>query len=185
MSNTDDMKEKLSALVDNELDDLNERRVMAALEKDPGLRQAWERYHMVRSALRQDLNMFVPQDMATRVAARIGMEPASTGFFRRQKITRHAGTFAIAASVAAIAIASVQWFNRPASAPLAPLAAVQPAPDNFIRAGTTRWDMKQKEPEAESALNAFLVEHNEFASSSGIGGMMPYVRVVGYDNPAK
>jgi hypothetical protein len=42
-----------------------------------------------------------------------------------------------------------------------------------------------KEPETESTLNTFLVEHNEFASSSGIGGMMPYVRVVGYDNPAK
>lgn len=185
MSNTDDMKEKLSALVDNELDDLDEHRVMAALEKDADLRQTWERYHLVRSALHQELDAFVPPDMAKRVAARIGMEPANTGSFRRQKITRYAGTFAIAASVAAIAVASVQWFNRPASAPVAPLAAVQPAPDNFIRAGATRWDMKQEEPETESALNAFLVEHNEFASSSGIGGMMPYVRVVGYDNPAK
>lgn len=183
MSNTDDMKEKLSALVDDELDDLDERRVMAALEKDADLRQTWERYHLVRSALHQELDAFVPPDMAERVAAQIGMEPANTGSFRRQKITRYAGTLAIAASVAAVAIASVQWFNRPASAPVAPLAAVQPAPDNFIRAGTTRWDMKQKEPETESTLNAFLVEHNEFASSSGIGGMMPYVRVVGYDNP--
>jgi hypothetical protein len=61
------------------------------------------------------------------------------------------------------------------------LAAGQPVPDNFVRAGATRWDVK--EPETESTLNAFLVEHNEFASSSGIGGMMPYVRVVGYDNP--
>ena len=51
MSNTDDMKEKLSALVDNELDDLDERRVMAALEKDADLRRTWERYHLVRSAL--------------------------------------------------------------------------------------------------------------------------------------
>ncbi|MBI5783476.1 MAG: sigma-E factor negative regulatory protein [Gammaproteobacteria bacterium] len=185
MSNTDDMNEKLSALVDNELDDLDERRVMAALEKDADLRRTWERYHLVRSALHQELDAFIPRDMAERVAARIGTEPADTGSFRRQKITRYAGTLAIAASVAVIAIASVQWFSRPASAPVASLAAVQPAPDNFIRAGTTRWDMKQKEPEAESALNAFLVEHNEFASSSGIGGMMPYVRVVGYDNPAK
>ena len=85
------------------------------------------------------------------------------------------------ASVAAIAVTGVQWINRPASAPLAPLAAVQTAPEKIIRAGTTHWDTK--EPEAESALNAFLVEHNEFASSSSIGGMMPYVRVVGYDNP--
>lgn len=187
MSNTDDMKEKLSALVDNELDDVSERHVMAALEKDAGLRQTWERYHLVRSALHQELGVFVPPDMATRVATQIGLEPANVASFRRQKITRLVGTLAIAASVAAIAVTGVQWFNRPTSVPASSLAAVQPAPDNFIRAGTTRRDMKQKEPEpeAESALNAFLVEHNEFASSSGIGGMMPYVRVVGYDNPAK
>lgn len=185
MSNTDDMKEKLSALADNELDELSERRVMVELEKDAGLRRTWERYHLVRSVLHQDLDLQVPRDMAERVAARIDMEPASTGPFRRQKITRYAGTLAIAASVTAIAIAGVQWFNHPASAPVPPLAAVQPAPENIIRAGSMRWDMKHKEPEAESALNAFLVEHNEFASSSGIGGMMPYVRVVGYDNPAK
>ena len=185
MSNTEDMKEKLSALVDNELNDLDERRVMAALEKDDDLRRTWERYHVVRSALHQELDVLIPRDMVERVAAQIGMGTASTGSFPRQKITRYAGTFAIAASVAAIAIASVQWFNRPVSTPVAPLAAVQPAPENIIRAGTTHWDMQQKEPEAVSALNSFLVEHNEFASPSGIGGMMPYVRVVGYDNPAK
>ena len=185
MSNTEDMKEKLSALVDNELDNLDERRVMAALEKDADLRRTWERYHLLRSALHRDLDVLIPRDMAERVALQIGMEPAGIGSFPRQKITRYAGTFAIAASVAAIAIASVQWINRPASTPVTTLAAVQPAPENIIRVGTTRWDMQQKETEAESALNAFLVEHNEFASSSGIGGMMPYVRVVGYDNPAK
>ncbi|GAB4509577.1 MAG: hypothetical protein Tsb0026_10080 [Sulfuricaulis sp.] len=187
MNNTDDMKEKLSALVDNELDDVSERRVMVALEKDADLRRTWERYHLVRSVLHQELDAaYVPPGMAERVAARIDMEPANIGSFRSRKITRYAGTFAIAASVAAIALASVQWFNRPTSAPPAPLAAAQPASDNFIRVGTTHWDMKQqKEPDTESTLNAFLVEHNEFASSSGIGGMMPYVRVVGYDNPAK
>lgn len=185
MSNTDEMKEKLSALVDNELDDVNERRVMAVLEKDADLRRTWERYHLVRSVLHQELDAFVPPDMAEHVAARISMEPANTSAFRRQKITRYAGMFAIAASVAAIAVTSVQWLSRPISAPVTPVASVQPAPDNFIRAGATRWDMKQNEPETESALNAFLVEHNEFASSSGIGGMMPYVRVVGYDNSAK
>ena len=187
MSHTDDMKEKLSALVDDELDDVNERRVMAALEKDANLRQTWERYHLVRSVLRQELDAFTASDMdmAERVAARISLEPAGTGSFRRQTVIRYAGTLAIAASVAAIAVASVQWFNRPVSTPTPSLAAVQPAPDSFIRAGTTRWDTKQKEPGAESALNAFLVEHNEFAPTSGIGGMMPYVRVVGYDNPAK
>jgi sigma-E factor negative regulatory protein RseA len=200
MSNTDDMKEKLSALVDNELDELDERRVMKALENDADLRQTWERYHLVRSVMHQELEVLVPSGMAVRVAARIESEPANVASFRRRKISRLAGTLAMAASVAAIAVAGVQWFNRPVTmpvpslvtagqsvpvntvaAPVPSLAASQSAPDNFIRAGTTRWDVM--EPETESTLNAFLVEHNEFASSSGIGGMMPYVRVVGYDNP--
>jgi len=200
MSNTDDMKEKLSALVDNELDELDERRVMKALENDADLRQTWERYHLVRSVMHQELEVLVPSGVAARVAARIESEPANVASFQRRKISRLAGTLAMAASVAAIAVAGVQWFNRPVTSPIPSLAAVgqsvpvnadaapvpsltasQSAPDNFIRAGTTRWDVK--EPETESTLNAFLVEHNEFASSSGIGGMMPYVRVVGYDNP--
>jgi sigma-E factor negative regulatory protein RseA len=192
MSNTDDMKEKLSALVDNELDELDERRVMKALEKDADLRQTWERYHLVRSVLHQELDVLVPSGMAARVAAQIESVPADVASMRRRKISRLAGTLAMAASVAVIAVAGVQWFNRSVTAPIPSLAAgqstpvpslavSQSAPDNFIRAGAMRWDVK--EPETESTLNAFLVEHNEFASSSGIGGMMPYVRVVGYDNP--
>ncbi|MDH3513387.1 MAG: sigma-E factor negative regulatory protein [Gammaproteobacteria bacterium] len=181
MNNVSDMKEKLSALVDNELDDLDERHVMTALAENTELRNTWERYHLLRSALRQDMDAVVPPEIAERVAARIATEPDNVVSFRRQKIVRLAGTFAIAASVAAIAIAGVQLLNPPATEPAAVIAAGQPIPENIIRAGTTRWDMKQ--PETESALNAFLVEHNEFASSSGIGGMMPYVRVVGYDNP--
>lgn len=181
MSNTDDMKEKLSALVDNELDELDERRVMKALEKDAGLRQTWERYHLVRSVLHQELDALVPSGMAARVAAQIESEPANVVLSQRRRTARIVGTLAMAASVAAIAVAAVQWFNRPVVAPTAALVAAQPAPENFIRAGATRWDAK--EPETESTLNTFLIEHNEFASSSGIGGMMPYVRVVGYDNP--
>jgi len=189
--NDEHMKEKLSALVDNELDELEERRVFTALEGDVALRRTWERYHLVRAALHQDVDVVVAQDAAEQVTRRIQAEPSTAGSFQRHRVTRFLGTLAIAASVAAIAITGVQWVHRPAPAPLpalaanmpAPLpalAANTPAPQNFIRSGTTHWDMK--EPEAESALNAYLVEHDEFASTSGLGGMMPYVRVVGYDN---
>ena len=184
--NDEHMKEKLSALVDNELDELEERRVFTALERDVALRRTWERYHLVRAALHQDVDVVVAQDAAERLARRIEAEPPAAVSFRRHRATRFIGTLAIAASVAAIAITGVQWVYQPApvpasaSAPLPLLAVNNPAPQNFIRSGTTRWDMK--EPEAESALNAYLVEHDEFASTSGLGGMMPYVRVVSYDN---
>jgi negative regulator of sigma E activity len=100
--------------------------------------------------------------------------------FKRRRLAHLVGTFAVAASVAAIAIVGVQWLQPPANAPLTKLAANAPKP---VHSGTTRWDTK--EPEAENALNAYLVEHDEFASNAGIGGMMPYIRVVSYDNENK
>ena len=178
--NDEHMKQKLSALVDNELDELEERRVFTALEGDVALRRTWERYHLVRAALHQDVDVVVARDAAEQVARRIQAEPSTAVSFRRHRVTRFLGTLAIAASVAAIAITGVQWVHRPAPAPLPALATNTPVPQNFIRSGTTRWDIK--EPEAESALNAYLVEHDEFASTSGLGGMMPYVRIVSYDN---
>lgn len=182
------MKEQLSALVDNELDELEERRVLAALQGDPTLRNIWERYHLVRAALRQDLEIVVAHDLAERVAQRIAAEPSTAVAFQRRHITRLIGTLAIAASVATIAIAGVQWFQQPTPMPLliaanTPASKPAPAPVQVIHSGTTRWDTK--EPEAENALNAYLVEHDEFASTAGIGGMMPYVRVVSYDNDNK
>lgn len=178
------MKEQLSALVDNELDELEERRVLAALKGDATLRNIWERYHLVRAALRQDLEVVVAHGLAERVAQRIAAEPSTAAAIQRRHITRLIGTLAIAASVATIAIVGVQWFQQPTPMPLLNLAtnkpAPVPAPVQVVRAGSTRWDTK--EPEAENALNAYLVEHDEFASTAGIGGMMPYVRVVSYDN---
>ena len=178
--NEDDMKEKLSALVDNELDELDERRIWVALEGDVALRNTWERYHIVRAALRQDLEVVVAHDMAERVAERIATEPSIAATFKRRRLVHFMGTFAIAASVAAIAIVGVQWLQQPVTAPMPVIAANVPAQAKVVRSGVTRWDTN--EPEAENALNAYLVEHDEFASTAGIGGMMPYIRVVSYDN---
>lgn len=185
MSDTDDMKEKLSALVDSELDELNERRVMAALGQDAGLRSTWQRYHLTRAALRGELDEFAGLDVAGHVTARIAAEPADAAGMRRRNTARLAGTLAMAASVAVIAIAAVQWFNRPDSSPAPLLATVQTAPEKIAGIDAARREASPADAERDNALNAFLVEHNEFASSNGLGGMMPYVRVVGYENPAK
>lgn len=179
------MKEKLSAFMDNELDELGERRVLAALAEDPELRSTWERYHLIRSALHEDLEIMVAPTVAQRVAENIRELPALTNVNgARRQAARFAGTFAIAASVAALAIFGWPWLQAPPTTTATPpLAVQQPAPvpaKLAVRDSGSRWITDH--PEAENALNVYLVEHNEFAPASGIGGMMPYVRVVGYDN---
>ena len=180
MSNDKIMQEKLSAFVDGELDEFESRQLLAALSQDSALRRTWERYHLARSALHQDSEILVVSNIAERVAARLENEPSCAVGYRRQQAVRLVSTLALAASVAAVAILGVQRLNQPESNASALVAVNKPVSPQVIRSGTTRWDTK--EPGAENALNAYLVEHNEFASASGIGGMMPYVRVVGYDN---
>lgn len=178
------MKEKLSALVDNEIDELEQRRVLGALAEDATLRRTWDRYHLVRAALRKELEFVVKPGLAERVAKEISMTSVPAGaassrtFWRRAALA--SGTVAIAASVAAVAIFGLQWTRTPIAGTQQLAAQSKPAPAQVARTGAMRWDTTHAE--AENALNAYLVEHNEFASHSGFGGMSPYVRVVSYDN---
>lgn len=175
------MKEKLSALVDNELDELEQRRVLGMLAEDAALRRTWDRYHLVRAALRKELEFVVEPGLAERVAEEIDRTSGTASprtFWRRAALA--SGTVAIAASVAAVAIIGLQWMRAPIVGTQQLVAQSKPAPVQVVRTGAMRWDTTHAE--AENALNAYLVEHNEFASHSGFGGMTPYVRVVSYDN---
>ncbi len=172
------MKEELSALVDNELSELEERRVLKTLAADTGLRDTWGRYHLIRAALRRELDITSASGLAARVTAHLtALSPARAVFVWRP-VAKVAGSLAIAATVAAVTLVGVQLLHRPDGAGSAVVATSAPAATP-VRVGATRWDTNQ--PELERTLNVYLVEHNEFAST-GVGGMLPYVRVVGYDN---
>ncbi|MFP6814869.1 MAG: sigma-E factor negative regulatory protein [Pseudomonadales bacterium] len=46
------LRESLSATVDDEADEFELRRVLDEMEKDEGLRETWERYHLIGSHMR-------------------------------------------------------------------------------------------------------------------------------------
>lgn len=166
------MNEKLSALMDNELDELEVRRLLAALATDTPGRATWGRYHLIGSVLRRE--PLAVTDVSARVSAQL--KPSTV----TRPIVRVVGQLALAASVAAIAVVGAQWWLGGASSPDVTVATRDAVAVEYLRADRTRWDTNQRD--AEGTLNAFLVEHNEFAPTSGIGGILPYVRVVGYDN---
>lgn len=189
------MNEKISALVDAELDELDERRVLGALKDDPALRCTWERYHLIRAAMRQQLNILAPSDMAERVQARLETEQQVEAA-PALRFWPLAGGFAAAAAVAVVAVFGLQTLRgpeapqtgipaatvavqdvTPAAAPVATVAVEggAPAVANTVSAAVPA-------PARDERLNAYLVGHNEFMPTSGMGNMLPYVRVVA-DNP--
>lgn len=181
------MKEKLSALLDGELDQTEQELLFRKISSDPALRKTWERYLLMRSIMRNELGINLSMTLADRVFESIEREPAILAPQRRtasiRSLGRIAGSLAIAASVAVVSIIGLQSIGvddgqyqqlaQTANSQLASKAG-------YIRAGETRWNNRQ--PGLESKLNMYLVEHNEFSPSASFRGMMSYGRVVSYDN---
>ncbi|MED6333545.1 MAG: sigma-E factor negative regulatory protein [Pseudomonadota bacterium] len=101
-------RESLSALLDNEADDLELLRLLRSMETNPEFAQTWERYNLVQSLL-HNTGVSVSSDLAAGIEQRIQDEPKLSmpgkPLFRwQQTLTK----FAIAASVAAVFIFAFQ-----------------------------------------------------------------------------
>lgn len=178
------MKQKISELLDDELPESDSPGVLRGIVEDRELRGVWERYHLIRSAMRRELGIVVSPMIADRITAVIESEnvvPIRRRFsgIITPRLGKLVAGLAIAASVATVAIVSLQPAKNEVQArrvadhqvASASLASAVPAPV----APTER-------AAYQDALNAFLVEHGEVTPVAGMNGMMSYVRVVGYRN---
>jgi sigma-E factor negative regulatory protein RseA len=173
------MKEKLSAFIDAELSEHEERQVLQGLTTDAELRGTWERYHLIRAAMTGQLEALAPNGLVERVAARLADEP------RRQTLRSWplAGGFVAAASLAALSIVGVQNFvaSPPPIVAAAPAKSTAAAPVAAAVANPTPTSTAKTVSPGER-LNVYLVGHNEFMPTTGMSGMLPYARVVTYDS---
>jgi len=108
------MKDRISALMDGELDEREAAATIAALANDREGRQAWRTYHLIGDALREG--------QATGIARR----PAANAPFWRLALPAVAVAAALA-FVSWVAFAPVQP-NQPAAPQVAQAATVPPPP---------------------------------------------------------
>jgi sigma-E factor negative regulatory protein RseA len=126
---TDAVNEQLSACLDGELPPAELDLLLKRLERDPELRQALGRYTALGEALRQTKPAIASRSFADKVMAAVEQEPAVAR--RRVRIPpvllrslRPVAGIGVAATVAAVAIFSVQ---RAGVVAPGPVAANQPA----------------------------------------------------------
>ena len=175
------MSEKLSSLMDGELEQNQLQQALNEAASQDTLKAAWGRYHLAREAMRQELDQMAPSDMADKVAAQLALEPtilAPRPTMARSRVMRVVSGMALAASVAAVAIVGVRWMAPDDVAPPQYIASVENA--DYLRTGATRWQSVPSD--VEENLNAYLVEHSEFSATTNMNGVMSYVRFVGYDS---
>lgn len=176
-------KEEISALVDGEVPGTQAGRLITALEQEPELRHCWRRYHLIGAVLRGSGHAEIKPCLCERVAKALESEPvvlAPRALMPRMPALKWFTGFALAASVAAVAVLSVQTTPprtvQFAAAP-APVMAVQQADSN--PPGVQPHLAANKLPAPK--LHHYLTNHNEYVTSVGMQGILPYARIVAFD----
>lgn len=177
------MKDELSALLDDNLDDYASGHVCDSLRRDPDLRSRWQAYCLIGDSLRGDLGG--SPDFAERVMQQIRSEPtllapaASAEVSARARSLWHS-VMPLAASVMGVAavgwVAMSMYATSDDSALIAASAAgaqvvEQVARQNVTTAADNRADSHRK----------YLFVHQAMNGGGPIPGAIQYVRTVSAD----
>jgi sigma-E factor negative regulatory protein RseA len=167
------MRERLSAVMDGELEGPECDGCLDRLKDDPELRDAWRVYHVIGDAIRGHGGTGLPAAFAERLAA----EPTVLAPRRAARRDSRAPWYALSAAASVAAVALVGWMALPLFQPPVQMAAKPPTAA-----------LAEAQPAAVPAaqgVNDYLLAHQRFSPSSALGGMAPYIRTVSEANGAR
>lgn len=111
----DNLKESLSALMDNEADPIELRRILKQSPLDEDVLQTWERWHLISASLRQEAHVRPRPNILEGVRAALEQEPlprrATPVAHPARRVLRAVGQSAIAASVVGAVLFFAPTFN--------------------------------------------------------------------------
>ena len=155
----DALQESLSAVMDNEADELELRRVLNAFD-DAETRDTWSRYQVARAVMHKDL--LIPRlDIAAAVSAALADEAVPAKVARGP--WRSLGRLAVAASVT---VAVLAGYKESAETP-GPMA-------NGVLQGQSGWQ--------DQRLPGYLRQHAQESAVKGTESALPYARAANLEN---
>ncbi len=191
------LQESLSAVMDNEADELELRRVLNAID-DADTRATWSRYQIARAAMHKELLM--PHlDISAAVSAAIADEVSPLKAARGP--WRSLGRLAVAASVTVAVLAGVRLYNQDEITGTQ-LAQQTQQPANLtvpqvkgpaVLAGYTECAEQAPGPmangvlqgqagEGDKRLPGYLRQHAQEAALKGTESALPYARAASLEN---
>lgn len=212
MTTATEKEEQVSAFIDDELTHEHNEQFINAICKDKDLKSCLERYQMISDSMRNQLPAGVKPDFANSVMAAIESEPtilAPANLSHKSSfpslLTRKAAGFAIAASVATIAVIGVQSqytdepqqvatkmpdnseFVRmdkenPMTAKVQPVITPRSESSGYSTASTTV--QQQAIPQINSPrnfdwqLHQYIVNHSQYANGAGVHDIISSARIV-------
>jgi sigma-E factor negative regulatory protein RseA len=162
------MKEKLSAIIDGELEgDVHAQ--LNHLRSDPELRAAWDTYHLIGDALRGH----ACPEIAPRVISRLREEPTVLAPLRTRSTVKRLGRYGMYAAASAAAVAIVVWTAFP--------AWHEPQLDGSSVATT---EVPSENLVVSEEVENYLLAHQPYSHVSAMQGVALYMRSVAEERGA-
>lgn len=170
--------EQLSAMLDGELPDAEVDLAVRRVARDEAVRATALRYSLIGDALRDELPAGRPADLVERVSAALrGAQtlarrtPAGVG-----RYTRFGVGFAVAASVAMVALVALPGRQQDATPPvLTSTEVAAPAPEQRMMIQPTYTRAAGGGPDR---LTRYYVNHSEYAPAMGGRGALTRIIVI-------
>src|SRR5262245_21012842 len=162
------MKDRISELMDGELDDRSAGDAIKACARGGEPLEAWRTYHLISDAMRD--TRVLSAGFSARLAQRLEAEPTVLAPQRARPESRTWFALSAAASFAAVALVGWVAFAPQPGVPPQIAQAPQPVPQAPVAAVVPGM--------APSAANDYLLAHQGFSPRVSFQGMAPYVRNV-------
>ena len=163
--------ERVSALMDGELNETQMSQHLAFLKEHPDLIDSWDTFHLIGDVLRGE--RMLSAECRKGIMQKLAAEP--TVLAPRRTRGKKMVTYALSAAASLAAVAAVGWlafFNNPLPTPTeiakAPPAITGPAVPSPQLASVP----------SDGTMNEYLIAHQEYSPSTAIQGLAPYIRTV-------
>lgn len=200
----DNLEEKISALVDDEMPREEINGLLDGIKHDETSQMCWQHYHLISDALKNNLPDELPKDFVKRISLALESESLLSTPPRRSfsapAFLRPTIGFALAASIAGVVFIGLGWNTQtsveqmptlasnttsesmtgPVSSAVTPVSTQPMISYNNVHG--RQWDVEQ--PELVSKLDDYLTNHDQYSAVSDMqNSVLPQVRMVGYDRP--
>ena len=193
------MRESLSALLDDEANELEIQRLISQIDSDDTLRDTWLRYNVARCAIADQQPGLLGADISGRVRDQIARDESKTSVDGlAQRLLRPVASFAVAASVAATVVIGGQqiaglggadnaWSGsaQAVAASASPVGLVNSLGATPVRASYGTKSVPVLQPATRTAyrelarqrMERYMQEHAEQAALNSPQGLIPFARV--------
>jgi sigma-E factor negative regulatory protein RseA len=173
--------EKISQLMDGELGARESRSQIQRIETDPELSDGWETYHLIRDALRNEVD--VGPQFVRRLHARLEQEPAIVAPHTRlpARVVRY--TLPMAAGIAGVAV--VGWLALSNTPMTGAGGGVQTVAQQSVPPAATAPAAPAPAAPVNGQVRDYMLAHQEFSPSTAMQGVASYVRTVSEDTPGQ